>query len=81
MEQLLTHVGMRGITHVNADMGSVCHSLAAPKYFKVNYSYACMKTEINSMSGDLPSRLHCWYCLCLPWQSELAHMERPKVET
>jgi len=81
MEQLLTHVGMRGITHVNPGVGSMCRSLAAPRHIKVSYSHVCVKTEVNSMLGDLPSGLHHWDCPGLPLQSKLAHVETPKVDT
>lgn len=45
MEQLLTHAGMQGITHVNSDTVWMCHSSAAQQYLKGGYSH--VNTETN----------------------------------
>lgn len=72
MEQLLTHAGMQGITHVNPDMVRMCQSLAAWKYLKGGYrlNVFFMKTETSSVVGDLS-------CIALSGSSLTAERNEP----
>lgn len=66
MEQLLTQIGMQGITHLNLNVGSVSQ-VSCTEAPSRNYSHNCMKTEIHSLWGDLCSRLTAdivWVSLC-----------------